>query len=1271
MRHKLFVSLTQFVPFFLTMFIFTGTGVTQSTSLISQLAYAPQNDILAVGLFNQTVELWDLSSEQLIAVAPTPLSNSEAVTGLYAINDMRFSPDGNLLAVSYGGYDNPGILQIILSSSGMVIHTFTAGNYMGDLAWSPDGSQLAVKMGSGFGAVTSGYLLVWEIPSGNQIVNVYIGANTNSIGLDWSPDGTQLVSVHLDNLITLWNTSTWSMASLQLMTDNTLTDVAWNGDGSRIIAVDDQRTLYVWDGSAGTLLYYLSILPLGNLYDIDVYDNQVVINGLTEILIWDINSVPIFRQLPTTFAVADVIWLNGTTIMHSDETGFVLKSVLTTHSFTLINAEMGGDISPLNENDAIDLTALGTSNLAIRANTIPSAVGSVVFDLNGLPNVQTDDTAPYDLTNWTPAPGQYTLTATPYSEAGGAGTAGSPLTISFTVTEAITCDLAIPASDSAALIAAIESANSAGSSQTLCLEAGMYTFSAVHNSTEGPNALPVITGDVTLRGVGVGASLVRAETAPALRFFSIATGGSLTLENLTLSAGYTSGDGGAIYNRGIVQLQNTLFNHSGAGGSGGAVYNTGTLTITAGSFGDNWTDGTGGVVYSTGTLSVANSSFEANWSGVVGGVIYNSGTLSIANSSFTLNGTDGSGGVVYNTGTATVQDSHFASHWANGGSGGVVYNTGTMTIIGSNFSDSWSSSGGGVIASSAELTINTSLFQLNSSGGMGGVVLSSGDLSISSSHFVGNWSESDGGVVYSSANLGISDGTSFTGNAAAGHGGVIYSSGSAEIATGIFEDNGSHLDGGTLYSTGAAVLVTSDFAYGWTLADGGALYSSGTLSISDSQFTGNWAGGLGGSLRTENATVNIDTTDFQHNSSSGSADSQGGVIYQNGGSLTIVNSHFENNGTLGSGGVVYSNSELNASSSQFIESWASVNGGVIYSSGNLTVSGGNLVANWSGSAGGGLYGTETSALNLSDSVLVMNSSDGNGGGIYTAGNLSITHSTLFENYTEQAGGGIYNLNDLFISASMLSNNVALTGGGIYSQHGSATASINSSCMEDNYATTAGAIYSATTGFVAINNWWGMATGPTINDVNEHVDTSAHLVACPNQSLTSQPEVMISAVETEEIAPILNLPATPRLERSTMREWQINGLWDLVRVEGRTGWTWLVDARPRQHESVLELASPIDLGSVGRPQLHFTQRLELNRGDVFTVEVLPLHSSTWQVVQREHGRQSDWQMQTVGLNRFRGQVVRLRFRLVTGTEVVSTSVLTGVWLDSLSVNDGGR
>jgi glucose/arabinose dehydrogenase len=113
-------------------------------------------------------------------------------------------------------------------------------------------------------------------------------------------------------------------------------------------------------------------------------------------------------------------------------------------SFTLINAETNQPIvgyDPIASGANINLAALPTKNLNIRANTTPSTVGSVRFGWAGNAAYETDDTAPYsiggdnagDYVNWTPATGNHTLSGTPYSGAGATGTAGTARTLSFKV----------------------------------------------------------------------------------------------------------------------------------------------------------------------------------------------------------------------------------------------------------------------------------------------------------------------------------------------------------------------------------------------------------------------------------------------------------------------------------------------------------------------------------------------------------------------------------------------------------------------------------------------------------------------------------------------------------------------------------------------------------------------------------------------------------------------------------------------------------------------
>ncbi|SHJ59651.1 hypothetical protein SAMN02745146_3475 [Hymenobacter daecheongensis DSM 21074] len=111
-------------------------------------------------------------------------------------------------------------------------------------------------------------------------------------------------------------------------------------------------------------------------------------------------------------------------------------------SFTLVNADTDEDIKTLGSVDSVNLALLPTRNLNIRANTSPATVGSVVFVLSGADSqLQTESVPPYALFSdvagnynpWTPPVGTYSLTATPYSEAGGAGSAGAALTIGFRV----------------------------------------------------------------------------------------------------------------------------------------------------------------------------------------------------------------------------------------------------------------------------------------------------------------------------------------------------------------------------------------------------------------------------------------------------------------------------------------------------------------------------------------------------------------------------------------------------------------------------------------------------------------------------------------------------------------------------------------------------------------------------------------------------------------------------------------------------------------------
>ena len=93
-----------------------------------------------------------------------------------------------------------------------------------------------------------------------------------------------------------------------------------------------------------------------------------------------------------------------------------------------------------------------------------------------------------------------------------------------------------------ALKAAINTSNANGQDDTIELATnGTYTLTAVDNSTNGPNGLPVILSDIGHKLVihGNGATLQRSTTVntPEFRLIQIGAGADVTVDGLTITNG--------------------------------------------------------------------------------------------------------------------------------------------------------------------------------------------------------------------------------------------------------------------------------------------------------------------------------------------------------------------------------------------------------------------------------------------------------------------------------------------------------------------------------------------------------------------------------------------------------------------------------------------------------------------------------------------------------------------------------------------------------------
>ncbi|MBK8047251.1 MAG: hypothetical protein IPK16_09100 [Anaerolineales bacterium] len=277
------------------------------------------------------------------------------------------------------------------------------------------------------------------------------------------------------------------------------------------------------------------------------------------------------------------------------------------------------------------------------------------------------------------------------------------------------------------------------------------------------------------------------------------------------------GDGGAIYNQGVLALQDVAVRNSRAGAGAGKS----TVIDPDCSPGDG-PGGRGGGVFTTRSLELTKVLFEGNASGPggagiggAGGAIYNAGgTVSATASIFSHNRAmeggsllnvpyrygyfGGNGGAVANGGIFAASSVSFfdntagaggtdgyGSHasGANGGAGGALNNeaTGTAAIFASTFAYNHAGEGG--------------LSTWSGDGGSGGAISNYGQMEIVNSTITNNAAGNGAGGAASASNG--AEGISYAGNG--GSGGGIANGGTLRISATTVTENHAGKAGATRY----------------------------------------------------------------------------------------------------------------------------------------------------------------------------------------------------------------------------------------------------------------------------------------------------------------------------------------------------------------------------------------------------------------------------------------------------------------------------------------
>ncbi len=480
--------------------------------------------------------------------------------------------------------------------------------------------------------------------------------------------------------------------------------------------------------------------------------------------------------------------------------------------------------------------------------------------------------------------------------------------------------------------------------------------------------IDITAGDLTIIGGGSNESVI--DGGDIDRVLDVYAGVTLHLINLGVSNGKVldTRDGGGIRNENLglpgaslIELLGVELASNDAGGRGGAVFSNGDVIISDSTISSNSADFGAGVYNEQATLTVSQSAVTGNVADTDGGGIYNdrTSTVTFVGSNLSGNTAQRHGGGLYNndSASASLVDSTLASNSA-ANDGGAVFNE-----------------------LAADLSIDNSTLAANAAERGGGIFDQDGNVTVTRSALSANTARTDGGALYiTSAGVVLVSNSTFSGNKAENNGGAIDTDGTLTLDSVVLADNKATADGSVVGGSGGAIdnsrslTIQSSFIQGNSAeVDGGGIRNSGngSITINLSTISDNAAGGDGGSIyNTGSASI----TFAQSTVANSTAGDQGGGLYQGStGAINFTNGTISENRAAFGGGV-YNTRTFSFTNSTLSSNIASTDGGGLYNDGGTaTLQSSTVFANRATGSGGGIRNvTVFGPVNLKNTIVAAN-----------------------------------------------------------------------------------------------------------------------------------------------------------------------------------------------------------------------------------------------------------------------------------------------------------
>jgi WD40 repeat protein len=204
-------------------------------SIVEALAFSPDGKYLASGSYQEVV-LWD---------APTGTLRRRLTGFADRVVALAFSSNGKLLATGGGAPSEDGEIKVFDVESGDLVVDIKNGHSdtVFGVCFSPDNTKLATGAADKF-------VKVFEIPSG-KFVKSFEGHTHHVLDVGWKADGKLLASAGADNAIKVWDYEKGEQVRTINGHGKQVTRLLFIGASQQIVTCSGDQTVRFWDVNSG------------------------------------------------------------------------------------------------------------------------------------------------------------------------------------------------------------------------------------------------------------------------------------------------------------------------------------------------------------------------------------------------------------------------------------------------------------------------------------------------------------------------------------------------------------------------------------------------------------------------------------------------------------------------------------------------------------------------------------------------------------------------------------------------------------------------------------------------------------------------------------------------------------------------------------------------------------------------------------------------------------------------------------------------------------